>query len=187
MKYCIGKYLREIRKNQKMTMKEVAFKVGVTESLISQIETDKVSPGIDTLLTIAEVLNINLDYLFSKLKKNKEPTVILKKERKCIIDGDVRYELISKLDKLKSDNSIEAYYLEIQPGQITKNKQDGHIGKELGIIISGKAEMLISGKSYILQTGDSISFNSDETHVLKNISKSILKAYWIITPPKRFF
>ncbi|MCP4176179.1 MAG: helix-turn-helix domain-containing protein [bacterium] len=187
MKYCIGKYLREIRKNQKLTMKEVALKVGVTESLISQIETDKVSPGIDTLLTIAEVLNINLDYLFSKLKRNKEASVILKNERKCIIDGNVRYELISKLDKFNTENSIEAYYLEVQPGEIKQSKKDGHIGKELGIIISGKAEMLISGKSFILQTGDSISFDSDETHILKNIGKSILKAYWIITPPKRFF
>ncbi|HJO93481.1 MAG TPA: helix-turn-helix domain-containing protein [Victivallales bacterium] len=187
MKYCIGKYLREIRKNQRMTMKEVALKVGVTESLISQIETDKVSPGIDTLLTIAEVLNINLDYLFSKLKKNREASVILKNDRKCIIDGDVRYELISKLDKFNSENSIEAYYLEVQSGEVTQGKKDGHIGKELGIIISGKAEMLISGKNYVLQAGDSITFDSDEIHTLKNIGRSILKAYWIITPPKRFF
>ncbi|MBW1912730.1 MAG: helix-turn-helix transcriptional regulator, partial [Deltaproteobacteria bacterium] len=54
MKYRFGDKLRRVREKRKVTMKEVALKAGVSESLISQIETNKVSPAIDTLLGIAD-------------------------------------------------------------------------------------------------------------------------------------
>jgi len=53
MKYTFGDKLRAVREKKKMTMKDVAEKAGVSESLISQIETNKVSPAIETLLTIS--------------------------------------------------------------------------------------------------------------------------------------
>ena len=53
MKYQFGEKLREVRERKKMTMRDVAEKAGVTESLISQIERNKVSPAIDTLFSIA--------------------------------------------------------------------------------------------------------------------------------------
>ena len=71
MKYRFGDKLRKVREKRKSTMKEVALKAGVSESLISQIETNKVSPAIDTLLNIAEALEIDIEYLFSDFKKNK--------------------------------------------------------------------------------------------------------------------
>ena len=68
MKYYFGKTLREIRKRKNLTMKELSKKIGVSESLISQVETDKVSPAIDTLLKITDELNIDFEYLFKKYK-----------------------------------------------------------------------------------------------------------------------
>ncbi|MGL4369440.1 MAG: helix-turn-helix domain-containing protein, partial [Spirochaetota bacterium] len=58
-KYRFGEKLREVRERKQMTMKEVAEAAGVTESLISQIERNKVSPAIDTLLSITEILDID--------------------------------------------------------------------------------------------------------------------------------
>ena len=50
-------------------MKEVAEKAGVSESLVSQIERNKISPAIDTLLKIIDVLEIDLEYIFSDYKR----------------------------------------------------------------------------------------------------------------------
>jgi len=142
MKYYFGKTLREIRKRKKLTMKELSQRVRVSESLISQIETDKVSPAIDTLLRITDALNIDFEYLFKKYKRNTKINIINKKDRKKIIDGPVNYELLSKIDSTNKENIIEAYYLEIKPGRNKKNNEYGHQGSELGIITEGKGEIL---------------------------------------------
>ena len=186
MKYYFGKTLREIRKRKKLTMKELAQKIGVSESLISQIETDKVSPAIDTLLKITDELNIDFEYLFQQYKRSPKINIIKKKERKKIIDGPVNYELLSKIDNFNKENAIEAYYLEIKPGEQKKSGEYGHLGSELGIIIEGKGKIQIAGDRHTLAVGDSVSFNAEEPHTLINTGSDPLKVYWIITPPKAF-
>jgi transcriptional regulator with XRE-family HTH domain len=48
--YKFGDKIRAIREKKKFTLKDIAEKINVTESLLSQIERNKVSPAIDTLL-----------------------------------------------------------------------------------------------------------------------------------------
>lgn len=186
MIYEFGEKIREIREKKSITMRELAEKVGVSESLISQIERNKVSPAIDTLLKIVDVLNIDIEYLFNDYKKKKAIHLVKKENREKIIQKDVVYERLSNIKEEDKANGIEAYYLEIAPGGKSGSSEYGHKGKELGIIIEGEGEFLIGGESYKLKSGDSISFISDVPHSLKNTGKSMLKAYWVITPPKMF-
>ena len=71
-RYRFGEKLREIREKKGITLKTVAKEVNVSESLISQIERNIVSPSIDTLFSIAEALNVDLDYLFSDYQKKRK-------------------------------------------------------------------------------------------------------------------
>ena len=64
--YHFGEKLRTVREKKGYTLKVVAQKAGVSESLVSQIERNKVSPAIDTLLNLADVLDINLEFLFDE-------------------------------------------------------------------------------------------------------------------------
>jgi transcriptional regulator with XRE-family HTH domain len=185
--YFFGDKLRKIREKKKITLKEVAKKIGVSESLVSQIETNKVSPAIDTLLRITDVLEVDLEYLFSDFKKSKIVNLVKYKDRNKMLMHDVVYEQLSKTIGGDEEHGIEAYYLEIKIGGEKGSTEYGHKGRELGIIIEGEGEFLIGNKSYKLFKGDSISFESDVPHVLKNTGNISLKAYWIITPPKMFF
>ncbi len=188
MKYKFGNKLRLIREKKKITLKEVAKKIDLSESLISQIERNKVSPAIDTLLDIAGVLDVDLEYLFSEFKINKNVNLIKRNERKQINSNNVLYQQLSKtIEEDEHKHGMEAYYMEIAPGAESGSTEYGHPGKELGVIIEGEGEFTIGTEKYILQNGDSISFNSDVPHLLKNTGTLTLKAYWIITPPKMFF
>ena len=64
--YHFGEKLRSVRERKGYTLKVVATKAGVSESLVSQIERNRVSPAIDTLLALADVLDINLEFLFEE-------------------------------------------------------------------------------------------------------------------------
>ena len=61
MKYLFGHKLRTVRERKGYTLKDVASRAEVSESLISQIERNKVSPSIDTLLLIADILDIDYE------------------------------------------------------------------------------------------------------------------------------
>ena len=185
--YYFGDKLRTIREKKKLTLKEIANKIGVSESLISQIETNKVSPAIDTLLRITDVLELDLEYLFSDFKKTKKVNLVKYNERNKIVLHDVLYEQLSKTLGNDKEHQMEAYYMEIKEGGEKGSKEYGHKGRELGIIIEGEGEFTIGNKTFKLFKGDSISFDSDVPHVLKNTGNIKLKAYWIITPPKMFF
>jgi len=166
-------------------MKEVADKIGVSESLISQIENDKISPSIDTLLNIAEVLNIDYEYLFKQFKKDNAISIIFKKDRTKIQKDGILYELLSKIEE-DEEHKIEAYYLEIKTGNKRENNTYGHKGWELGIILEGEGKITIGTQEYKVSVGDSFSFKSDKPHIIENVGSGILKAYWIVTPPKEF-
>lgn len=186
MKYNFGEKIRKIRERKKITLKQVAIEAGLSESLISQIETNKVSPAIDTLLKIIDILDIDLEYLFRDLKRSKVVKIVRNDQRNKIIMKDVTYQQLSKTIGEDEEHGIEAYYLEVKPGGEKGSKEYGHKGKELGVIIQGQGKFELGNKKYLLNEGDSISFSSDLPHVLKNITNKPLKAFWVITPPKMF-
>jgi transcriptional regulator with XRE-family HTH domain len=186
MKYQFGDKLRAVREKKKITLKEVAEKAGLSESLISQIERNKVSPAIDTLLVISEILEIDLEYLFSDLKKNKKVNIVKADKRDKIVLDKVVYEQLSKTLEENTMHGIQAYEMHIAAGGKSGSNEYGHIGKELGVIIQGNGEFSIGNEKYILGKGDSLSFESDVPHVIKNIGEEELIAFWVITPPKNF-
>lgn len=186
MKYKFGEKIRKIREKKKITIKQIAQKIGVTESLISQIERNKVSPAIDTLLKIVDHLDIDLEYLFSEFKKKQAVNLVRYEERKKMITPGTTYELLSKTTGDNEEHEIESYYMEIDPGGKSGSTEYGHRGKELGIIIEGTGEFKIGNTVYKLKPGDSLSFSSDVPHMLVNTGDDLLKAFWVITPPKKF-
>jgi transcriptional regulator with XRE-family HTH domain len=182
-----GEKIREVRERRNLTLKDVAQKAGLSESLISQIERNKVAPAIDTLLAIVEVLDIDLEYLFRDLKRDRQANLVRKADRQKVVLKKVTYEQLSRTVESGEDHGIEAYYLEIKPGGESGSAEYGHAGKELGVVVSGTAELTVGARTYALKEGDSISFSSNVPHVFRNTGPATLKAFWVVTPPKGHF
>ncbi|MEW6516565.1 MAG: cupin domain-containing protein [candidate division FCPU426 bacterium] len=185
MKFQFGDKIREVRERRQKTIREVAEQAGVSQSLISQIERNRISPAIDTLLKIADILDMDLDYLFRDFKKDRAVNLVRAKDRKRTLLGGVVYEQLSHTAASTEEHAMEAYFLEVPPGGKSGDEYYGHIGKELGVIIKGTAECQVGNQVYRLQEGDSISFAADVPHQLRNVGKKNLQAFWVITPPKR--
>lgn len=184
MKYQFGEKLRSVREKRGLTLKQVAAAVGVTESQISQIERSKVMPAVDTLLDMAAFLNLDLEHLFSDFHKEHPVQVLRAADRPRYESGGTVYELLSQSEQ--GEYGIEAYLLTVAPGSRQGSSEYGHIGKEMGIVLEGRAELSCGGASYPLVEGDSVSFPSDVPHILKNAGDAPLKAFWVVTPPKGF-
>lgn len=184
--YHFGEKLRLVRERKGYTLKVVAQKAGVSESLVSQIERNHVSPAIDTLLALADVLDINLEYLFEEYRKKRPVHVIRADERIQLHEEGVIYEELANPAIGEKENSVEAYNLKIPLKTHTHRGSYGHIGRELGIITKGKAKVVYEDKEYLLNEGDSICFSAGVPHVVENIGDCDLEAIWVMTPAQRF-
>jgi transcriptional regulator with XRE-family HTH domain len=99
IKYSFGEKIRDIREKSGLTLREVAQRIEVSESLISQIERNKVSPSIDTLFSIAEALEVDLDYLFSDYQKKRRVSIVRKDSMKKIKTDGITYHQLSVLPR----------------------------------------------------------------------------------------
>jgi len=187
IKYKFGSKLRAVRERKNITLKQVAGQANVSESLVSQIERNRVSPSIDTLLGIADVLGIDYEYLFSDYKQDKGVSIVRVEQRKQIVFGDVVLHQLSNAGDIPEEHDIEAFNIEIDVGAEKGDIEYGHVGKELGIILNGSCELVYGSRTYELSEGDSIGFPSDIPHILRNTGDSPLKAIWVITPPRMMF
>jgi transcriptional regulator with XRE-family HTH domain len=184
IKYKFGEKLREVRERRGRTLKQVAESAGLTESMISQIERNKVSPSIDTLMTLADILELDFEYLFTNFKKEKKVSLVHEDERKVISAGKVTYEQLSVIHDPEEEHSIEAFLLTVGPGAERGERDYGHAGRELGFILDGHGELEYGDAVHTLKKGDSVSFSSTIPHRMRNTGKTSLKAVWITTPPR---
>ena len=60
----IGPRLRAERERQGLSVREIARRIGVSASLVSQIERDKVTPSVSTLWALVRELNLSMGDLF---------------------------------------------------------------------------------------------------------------------------
>ena len=81
---------------------------------------------------------------------------------------------------------MESYIVKLPPNCQTLRGSYGHLGRELGFIIKGKAQLHYDSKIYELEEGDSVSYSASSPHTLVNAGTEPLAALWVVTPPQRF-
>src|SRR6185312_9818799 len=62
----VGSHIRDRRQSLELSVRELARRVGLSASLISQIERGKATPSVATLYAITNELGLSLDELFSE-------------------------------------------------------------------------------------------------------------------------
>lgn len=187
MKYKFGEKLRTVRERKKLTLKDVAKKAGVSESLISQIERNKVSPSTDTLLLIADVLDIDYEYLFGDYRQKRKVAIVRYEDRDRISRSKMTIQQLSATGGGTADQAVEAFLLQIEVGGEKGDPEYGHSGWEFGVILKGRAQLIYGNETYELYRGDSVSFPSDIPHLFKNTGSDVLEAIWVVAPPRGMF
>jgi transcriptional regulator with XRE-family HTH domain len=178
----IGDRLKRFRTSRKLTMKQLARQVGVSESYISQLEKGGVNPSLGTLKKIAAALDVNIVAFFA-VDSGEDDVVLSKSARREIVypGGKIRAQLmVSKLN----DKTMEPLYTIIEPGGDT---MDPYIhargGEEFGVVIRGELLLTVDDTEYHLKEGDSFYFKSDRPHRWANPGHVTTEIVWVITPP----
>ncbi|MGA2465887.1 MAG: XRE family transcriptional regulator [Thermodesulfobacteriota bacterium] len=176
--FSIGQKIRDLRNEKGMTLGDLAARISVSPSLISQLERGGVNPSISLLKSIADTFEIPLSSLLGEeeVKPGEYPHVMKEKERKTLTtEGGARFVLLSG----SYDLGCEFIYNEWPAGSSTGKEKYVHEGVECGLLLEGELEVELEDRVYQLKPGDSITFRSDILHRLNNKGKKAAKGVWV--------
>jgi transcriptional regulator with XRE-family HTH domain len=195
----MGERLRLARQARRLSLRVLADRLGVSPSLISQIETGRANPSVSTLYAIADELDVSLDELLFNDRRPAEPApgaasrvdvpstgtmapsdpVQRAGTRHNIrLASGVRWERLTTL----SEPGVEFLHVTYEVGGASSpdDAYQRHPGHEWGYVLSGRLQVRIGFDEYVLEPGDAISINSSIPHRLATIGDEPVHAIWFV-------
>ena len=192
----VGDRLRTARESEGLSLRELARRLELSASALSQIETGKSRPSVKTLYAIVSELGVSMDELFQRpgsaaaavptgegtsISDQPSPAAIVQKagSRPSIeLDSGVSWERLTT----SHDPDVDFLFTTYEPGGASSSNDMlvRHNGREYGIILAGEVELTVGFETYQLEPGDSVSFNSQEPHRLTNRSDKPTTAVWFV-------
>ena len=177
--YAIGAKIRTLRLKKKMGLVELGRHTGLSPALLSKIERGRLFPTLPTLLRVALVFSVGLDFFFAGAREQPLVAVVRKDQRVRLPDRpgarDVAYHFES-LDYPATERRFNSYYAEFLPVAPDARRPHAHPGVEFIYVLSGKLRLNIGGEEHALGTSDSIYFDSSVPHGYGRISGRICSA-----------
>jgi len=156
----IGPHLKQIRLAKHYTLNDVAGKINISASLLSQVENGKASPSLQSLENLLRFYAVNLSDFFRQVEQKR--FIIVRKEERdtCYYAGGdcVLTLLASKLQ----NNALESFLVELKPDAEIEVARLGDTinGERILVVIENAIEVILDGSVHALSEGDSVNFKS---------------------------
>lgn len=186
----IGDRLREERIKSGISQRELARRLGLSPSLISQLESGQSKPSVGTLYAIVTELDLSLDRLIrgeefsppgpEAVKDEDTVNPLVHPDERHVIDlaSGVRWEELTAT----SEDGIDFLYASYEVGGASTPDQSlmRHHGREYGYVMTGTLGIQIGFDEYELRAGDAIAFDSTRPHRLYNKCDEPVHAVWFV-------
>lgn len=190
----VGERIREARLAGGVSLRGLARAVGVSPSLISQIETGKSRPSVSTLYAITKVLDVSVEELFDPpepVKLSPGPAietldatrrvgpVVRPAQRELLeLDSGVTWQRLGRVPGSRVDFLLVTY----APGGSSSNTEllMRHSGVEFGYLLSGELTLTLGFDEHRLGPGDAISFPSTTPHRYRNDGVEPAVGVWFV-------
>jgi transcriptional regulator with XRE-family HTH domain/quercetin dioxygenase-like cupin family protein len=196
----IGDRLRAARLSHGLSLRGLADRLGVSASLISQVETGRARPSVSTLYAIASQLRISLDEL---LFADAAERVGARRQRAAERDGSepgeqlpahpvqragsrstIRLASGVTWQRLTTESmpNIDFLYVIYEVGGASSPEREfqRHAGQEWGYVLRGRLGVTIGFDEYVLEPGDAIAFDSTTPHRLYNVGDEPVHGVWFV-------
>lgn len=155
----IGSAIRMRRRHLHLTLKEVSERAGLSAGFLSQVERNITAPSLSSLASIANVLEVGLNYFLST-PEEVEPVTREKTRKYFSVNGSpVQY---ARLNREFPGSQLNSVFCRIPPGYFFERVS--HVGEEFIYILSGEIFLRVGDETYDLHSGDAIHFDATIPH-----------------------
>jgi transcriptional regulator with XRE-family HTH domain len=179
----VARRLRAAREKQDISIRELARRLAMSPSAISQIETGRTRPSVATLFAMVTELRVSMDEIFGHAvetrsgREGESGVVVRRGERLALNLGTgVRWERLTP----KWDPDVEFIFVEYEAGGASPAEGEllRHQGRQYGLVLTGSLEVAVAFETYRLTPGDSIAFDSTVPHRISNAGLEPATAVW---------
>jgi DNA-binding XRE family transcriptional regulator/quercetin dioxygenase-like cupin family protein len=199
----IGERIRAERASKGISLRSLARSVGLSPSLISQIETGKCQPSVSTLYAITTALGVSVQDVFGEASVSRagvaagqvtvaapSPTpaeetggpVVCPAQREVLeFDSGVVWQRLGRVPGSHVDFLLVSY----APGGCSSpgGSLMQHPGTEYGYLIQGELTVTLGRRSHRLTLGDAVSFASVTPHSYRNEGTVPAVGVWFVAQP----
>jgi transcriptional regulator with XRE-family HTH domain len=188
----LGPRLRAIRLSRGLSLRELARRLELSPSSISQIETGKMQPSVRTLYAFVSEFGVTVDeVLFDQAPPSGAPTdaspavagpglAVQRAEGRPTItlSSGVTWERLM----FWADEDVEFIEATYPPGGSSgpDHALGRHNGHEFGFVLSGTLRVVVGFDEFVLAPGDAITFPSPTPHRLSNEGSETVRAIWVV-------
>ncbi len=172
--------IRRMRKSQNLTLTDLAEKMGLSPSFLSQVERGIINPSINSLRRIALALGTPVSHFFDESESANGP-VVRKDQRRVLVNKDSR--LIYQLLSSDHNHRIEFLLSRLEIGAASVESPMVHKGDEAALVLQGECRIELGDDKYDLKEGDSIYITENTPHRFTNTGNVPLTIVSAISPP----
>ncbi|MFI7014721.1 helix-turn-helix domain-containing protein [Streptomyces sp. NPDC050164] len=200
----VGARIRQARLERGTSLRALAREVGVSASLVSQIETGKSQPSVSTLYAITTALGISVESLFDVREsagatpqaalgtvlpalaafaadpgRRIGPLVGAGERETLELDSGVVWERLGRVPGADVDFLLVTY----RPGGSSSGSGGlmRHPGTEYGYLTSGELILTLGFDEYTVRPGDAVCFESTTPHRYRNDGEVPAVGVWFVS------
>ncbi|MEO8678347.1 MAG: XRE family transcriptional regulator [Vicinamibacterales bacterium] len=178
-RYDIGAKLRALRLKKKLGLVELGRHTGLSPALLSKLERGKMFPTLQTLLRIAMVFSVDLDYFFADHRKHRAFAIVRRAARQRFPEAPGRREPAYHFESLTfpvAEPKCEAYVATFHPVADGKARPHQHAGVEMIYVLSGELGVTIESTEHRLEDGDAMYFDATVQHSYRRTGRNTCSA-----------
>src|SRR5262245_53429316 len=173
MDLAVGKRIRDLRHDRKLSLETIAAKTKLSVGFLSQIERGLSSPSLRVLATLADLLGVGIAGLFgAKSGDGVSGGVVTRAPERAELKlwrTGISKQLLSPAG---ADGRLNLFLVHMEPGGSTGDELYTHDGEEAGLVLEGEMTLTVDAETWTLKTGDSFRFASRRPHRFSNPSQA---------------
>ena len=195
----LGPRLRAARASRHLSLQAVAASIGVSASLLSQVERGKSLPSVSTLTTLVTHLGVSMDELL--LSPGAEETILPGADPRRVASATHGYRPVQRSFEnpvIEMENGVVWERLAVSPSRTVEpriatyapgasssveGRMVSHPGTEHAYVLEGELLLRLELETHVLGPGDSLSFDSLRPHMFVNETRRTARGLWFVVAP----
>jgi transcriptional regulator with XRE-family HTH domain len=168
--------LRTLRRQQTLSLEQLAQRTGLTKSYLSKLERGLSEPSISTVLRLAEAYGVGVSQLVGTddAAQDEVVSVVRVADREALQRGglgsEYHYESLAGRRKVKA---MEPFVVHPPRDFPDATAVFPHPGEEFLLVLKGAIEVHVGERQFRLETGDSVYFDSELPHRMRTVSRAM--------------
>ena len=164
----VGEKIKHMRETQGLSLAELAQKTGFDVTMLEEIELEKITPPLGTMIRLSRALNTVMSSLFSDQEERSNYSVLRVNDQKTapLPSGRASYHSYIPLAADLKDRHMDAFIVKLNPEKAKDVVPSVHAGEELIYVIDGEVKIVVEDNVEILSLGDALYLKSTTPHVV---------------------